>query len=127
MKGYTTEFRELEVYQEASAVAQRVFEVTKGFPQEECYALVDQFRRASRSIGAQIAEAWGKRRYPRHFVSKLTDADAEQFETRHWLGVAVECAHISPGDAQEIFGQLDRIGRMLNIMMQKAHQFRTHS
>ncbi len=76
--GLVTDFEQLEVYQEARAVATHVFEVTNGFPHEERYSLVAQVRQASRSIGAQIAEAWGKRRYPRHFVSKLSDADAEQ-------------------------------------------------
>ena len=61
------------------------------FPGKRIYALTDQIRRASRSIGAQIAEAWGKRRYEKHFVSKLTDADAEQLETQHWLSIAVFC------------------------------------
>ena len=69
------------VYQSALRVSERIFEVTKRFPREERYSLTDQIRRASRSIGAQIAEAWGKRRYERHFVSKISDADAESLET----------------------------------------------
>src|SRR5262245_65652023 len=77
-------FRDLIVHQRARKVAQIVFELSKSFPREEAYSLTDQVRRASRSIGAQIAEAWGKRQYERHFVSKLTDADAEQLETQHW-------------------------------------------
>ena len=76
-------FRDLMVYQKAREVARRIFELTKVFPKEEIYSLTDQGRRASRSVGAQIAEAWGKRRYERHFVSKLTDADSEQLETQH--------------------------------------------
>ena len=76
------------VYQSALRVSERIFEVTKRFPREERYSLTDQIRRASRSIGAQIAEAWGKRRYERHFVSKISDADAESLETQHWLRVA---------------------------------------
>ena len=71
-------FRDLAVYQKARKVSRAIFESSKGFPKEETYSLTDQIRRASRSIGAQIAEAWAKRRYPRHFVSKLTDADAER-------------------------------------------------
>ena len=126
MHGLVTDFEQLEVYQEARAVATRVFEVTKGFPPEERYSLVAQVRQASRSIGAQIAEAWGKRRYPRYFVSKLSDADAEQLETRHWLGVAVDCKYLSAEEARELSEQLDRIGRKFNIMMKKAEHFRTH-
>ena len=74
-------FRDLAVYQKARTVSRSIFELSKDFPKEETYSLTDQIRRASRSIGAQIAEAWAKRRYERHFVSKLTDADAEQMET----------------------------------------------
>lgn len=70
-------FRDLVVYQKAKKVARTIFEITKDFPKEETYSLTDQLRRASRSIGAQIAEAWAKRRYEKHFISKLTDADAE--------------------------------------------------
>lgn len=77
-------FRDLIVHQKARQVAKLIFEQSKSFPKEESYSLTDQIRRAARSIGAQIAEAWGKRRYERHFVSKLSDADAEQLETQHW-------------------------------------------
>ena len=72
---YVTNFRELEVYQRQRTLAKEVFAFSKRFPKEELYSLTDQLRRASRSIGAQIAEAWAKRLYPKHFVSKLTDAD----------------------------------------------------
>ncbi len=92
----------------------------------DTHFLSAQFRRASRSIGAQIAEAWGRRRYPRHFVAKLSDADAEQLETRHWLQVAVDCGYVSLEEARDLVQRLDKIGRMLNVMMQKAAHFRTH-
>jgi four helix bundle protein len=76
-------FRDLLVHQKARRLSQMIFEVSKSFPREELYSLTDQIRRAARSIGAQIAEAWGKRRFERHFISKLTDADSEQLETQH--------------------------------------------
>jgi four helix bundle protein len=76
-------------------LAKAVFEASKTFPREEAYSLTDQGRRASRSIGAQIAEAWAKRRYARHFASKLTDADGEQLETQHWLIMAFDCGYLS--------------------------------
>lgn len=104
----------------------RIFEATKSFPPEENYALVDQLRRTSRSIGTRIAEAWAKRRYPRHFRSKLNDADAEQLETRHWLTVAVNCGYLNSDEAEDLARQLERIGRRLNRMMQIAERFRTH-
>lgn len=76
-------FKDLHVYKLAFEVQQEVFATSKRFPAEERYALTDQIRRASRSIGANLAEAWQKRRYVAHFVSKLTDADGEQAETRY--------------------------------------------
>ncbi len=82
-------FRELEVYQQSFRFQQDVFNVSKHWPTEERYALIDQIRRSSRSIGANIAESWAKRRYPAHFQRKLTDAEAELQETFHWLNRAL--------------------------------------
>jgi four helix bundle protein len=87
------------------------------------YSLTDQIRRAARSVGAQIAEAWGKRRYEKHFVSKLTDADAEQMETQHWVGEASDCGYISEADVRHLNSGLEEIGRMLNSMIEKAESF----
>ena len=75
---YVRSFKELLVYQKANEVTKIIFDISRKFPKEELYSLTDQIRRSSRSIGAQIAEAWGKRRYEKYFVSKLTDADAER-------------------------------------------------
>jgi len=116
-------FRDLLVYQKAFEVAKHIFEISKNFPKEEAYSLTDQIRRASRAIGAQIAEAWAKRRYEKHFVSKLTDADAEQMETQHWLDIALSCGYLACEQAQELKCQLLEIGRMLNGMVAKAHLF----
>ncbi len=82
---YARDFRELVVYRRQRELAREVFAVSKKFPREESRSLTDQIRRSSRSIGAQIAEAWAKRRYEKHFISKLTDADAEQRETQHCI------------------------------------------
>ena len=81
--------RDLVAYQKAFALQQAVFETSKVFPKAEMYSLTDQGRRSSRSVGANIAEAWRKRRYQAHFVSKLTDADGENAETQHWLDTAL--------------------------------------
>jgi four helix bundle protein len=116
-------FRDLVVYQKAKKVSRAIFEISKGFPKEETYSLTDQIRRASRSIGAQIAEAWGKRRYVRHFVSKLTDADAEQMETQHWVDEACDCQYLDSKQVEELTEELMQIGRMLNSMMDKANLF----
>jgi len=104
-------------------VARRIFDISKNFPKEEVYSLTDQIRRASRSIGAQIAEAWGKRRYEKHFVSKLTDADAEQMETQHWLDMAASCGYMANEEKAILESTLQEIGRMLNTMMAKSHLF----
>ena len=76
-------------------MAKEIFELTRDFPKVEKYSLIDQVLRSSRSIGAQIAEAWGKRRYEKHFISKLTDADSEQNETQHWIEISYECEYIN--------------------------------
>ena len=117
---YARSFKDLRVYQKATEVSRAVFRLTKTFPKEEMYSLTDQLRRAARSVGSQIAEAWVKRRYEKHFVSKLTDADAEQMETQHWVGEALNCAYISSADAAQLNSGLEEIGRMLNSMMEKA-------
>ena len=116
-------FRELVVYQKAQTLAREIFEVSKSFPREEMYSLTDQMRRSSRSVGAQIAEAWGKRRYENHFISKLTDADAEQYETQHWIDTAVDCGYITPQKAALLNEKCVEIGRLLNGMMAKSHLF----
>ena len=87
-------FRELEVYQLAVESAMRIFEVSKLFPVDEKYSLTDQIRRSSRSVCANIAEGWRKRRYPNAFVSKLSDADAESAETQVWLEFAVRRGYL---------------------------------
>ncbi|MEQ8364040.1 MAG: four helix bundle protein [Cyclobacteriaceae bacterium] len=100
-----------------------IFRETKTFPKEEMYSLTDQVRRSSRSIGAQIAEAWAKRRYEKHFLSKLTDADGEQQETQHWLETALDCDYITKEKAGELLLQYASIGKMLGAMMNKSEQF----
>ena len=121
--GYARSYRDLVVYQKARRLAKRVFEITREFPREEMFCLTSQVRRSSRSIGGQIAEAWGKRRYPRHFVSKLTDADAEGMETQHWVDTALDCDYLSPVVHDELLDRLDEIGRMLDGMMRKSESF----
>jgi len=121
--GYAKSFRDLVVYQKAKSVAKAIFEMTKSFPKEEMYSLTDQMRRSSRSIGAQIAEAWAKRRYEKYFVSKLTDADGEQQETQHWIDTAEDCGYLEKEQAKNLNADLKEIGRMLNSMIDKANQF----
>ncbi len=120
---YVKSFRDLEVYKLSRKLAGDVFEASKKFPREEMYSLTDQARRSSRSIGGQIAEAWGKRRYEKHFVSKLTDADGEQLETQHWIETALDCLYISTEGAENILTQFEIIGKMLSSMMSKSSSF----
>ena len=116
-------FRDLIVYKKSRQLAQSIFTVSKRFPREEAYSLTDQIRRSSRSVGAQIAESWGKRRYENHFISKLTDADAEQYETQYWIEVAADCDYINTDQARQLINQCTEIGRLLGSMMAKSNQF----
>jgi four helix bundle protein len=120
---YVTSFRELLVYQKARRLSRTIFKVTKRFPKEESYSLTDQIRRSSRSTGAQIAEALAKRRYEKHFVSKLTDADGEQQETQHWIETAFDCEYISQEEEKDFLENCAEIGRLLGGMIAKAEQF----
>lgn len=116
-------FRDLVVYQKSRVVALQIFQDTKSFPKEETYALTDQVRRSSRSVGAQITEAWAKRRYEKHFVSKLTDADGEQLETQHWVETAADCGYLSKQEVDGLISALSEIGRLLNSMINKSDSF----
>ena len=123
---YVRHFKDLEVYRRQRTLAKEVFALTRQFPREEQYSLTDQLRRSSRSIGAQIAEAWAKRLYLKHFISKLTDADGEQMETQHWLIEAGDCDYVGEQDSKRLLGLCEEIGRMLGSMMRKAESFSSH-
>ena len=120
---YARSFRDLLVYRRAFSVAKRISELSKLFPEEEKYALTSQIRGSSRSIGAQITEAWAKRKYERHFTSKLTDADGEQLETQHWTRVAFSCGYVEESAARSLITTLEEIGRLLYGMMDKSEAF----
>ncbi len=110
-------FEELRVYQMAFEAAMRIFELSKTWPKEEQYSLTDQIRRASRSVCANIAEGWRKRRYQRHFISKLTDADGEAAETRVFLSFAFHCGYLEESDYIDLDRTYDRIsGGLVNMM-----------
>jgi len=116
-------FRDLKVYQAAFELQQKIFEITKTFPQEERYSLTDQIRRASRSVGANLSEAWQKRRYVAHFTSKLTDSDGEQAETQHWLDTSFACEYISREDHEKMQSKCEEIGRMLGKMLKEPEKW----
>ncbi len=120
---YVTNFRQLIAYQKSRQLSREIFRISKSFPKEEIYSLTDQMRRSSRSIGAQIAEAWAKRFYEKHFRSKLTDADGEQQETQHWIEVAGDCGYIPANQRKILLQNCEEIGRLLGGMMAKSAQF----
>ena len=116
-------FRELDVYRMAMEAAVEIFEVTKRFPAEERYSLTDQVRRSSRSVCANIAEAWRKRRYPAAFVSKLSDAEAEAAETQVWLEIAVRCGYLERTKSAELEQEYEHILGKLVIMISHPEQW----
>ncbi|KAF0107324.1 MAG: S23 ribosomal protein [Anaerolineaceae bacterium] len=117
------DFRELRVYQLAFETAVRIYELSKLFPAEERYSLTDQIRRSSRSVCTNIAEAWRKRRYPNHFVSKLSDADAEAAETIVWLDFALRFGYISASVHTELTDHYDHLCSQLTLMMNDPKQW----
>lgn len=122
--GYARRFQDLRVWKKARVLAKEVFLATKKhFPSEEKFSLTDQIRRASRSVGGQLAEAWAKRRYPAHFISKLSDADGEQQETQHWLTVAFDCGYFSADETRRLGELCLEVGRMIGEMTAKSDQF----
>lgn len=123
---YAKTVRELEVYKLAFAIQQQIFEITKTFPKEELFSLTNQVRRSSRSVGANLSEAWAKRRYPAHFASKLSDADGESEETIHWLNTAHACEFISETIHKDLAEKCNTVCCMLNKMSDNADQWCRH-
>jgi four helix bundle protein len=123
MSRHAESFRDLEVYKKACRTAEKIFQLSESFPKEETYSLTDQIRRSAWSVGAHVAEAWGRRRYRRDFVRRLAGADSEQHEAQHWIHAAAVCGYISGAQEEELTGELAEIGRMLHGMMRKAHRF----
>lgn len=117
------DFKELIVYKKAFNLAMKVFEVSKSFPKEEKYSLTDQIRRSSRSVCANIAEAYRKRLYIKNFISKLTDSDAENSETTVWLDFALKCNYLGKENHTQMLQESAEIGRLLNFMIQNPEKF----
>lgn len=115
--------RDLRVYQGAMDAAMRVFRATKSFPLEEKYALVDQVRRSSRSVCANLAEAWRKRRYPAAFVAKLNDAEGEACETQVWIDFAKQCRYLDAGTCRELDQLYDHVLAQLVRMVDEPRKW----
>jgi len=119
--------RDLRVYQLAFESATQIHEITKSFPSEEKFSLTDQIRRSSRSVCANIAEAWRRRKYPKNFVSKLTDSDTEATETIVWLDFALHFKYITPTLHRELEDRYDHINSQLTIMMSQPQKWTPRS
>ena len=115
--------KDLKVYQKAYALALEIYKLSKSWPSEEKYSLTDQIRRASRSVCTNLREAWAKRRYQAHFISKLTDSDGENSETDTWLDFALECGYIDASDHVRLTSECKEIGSMLGSMLNKPKPF----
>lgn len=115
--------KDLKVYQEAYSLAMEVFEISKEWPSEEKYSLTNQIRRSSRSVCANLREAWSKRRYEAHFISKLTDADGENSETDTWLDFAKDCGYLSIADHDRLTEKCRSVGKMLGSMLKNSESF----
>lgn len=118
-----SDFNDLLVYKKSFELAMAIFEITKSFPKEEMYSLTDQIRRSSRSTNICITEAYRKRRYKAHFISKLTDSDMENSETKGWLKFALECKCLSENDYTYLINKNDEVGRLLNHMINNPEKY----
>ncbi|MGJ3236045.1 four helix bundle protein [Marivirga sp.] len=116
-------FKETTVYKKAFSLAMNIFEISKAFLKEEKYSLTDQMRRSSRSVCANMAEAYRKRLYPAHFVSKISDCDAENSETGVWLDFALSCQYITEEIYQKLNLRNEEIGKMLHHMINNPEKY----
>lgn len=115
--------KELKVYKVAYELAMEIFRVSKGWPLEEKYSMTDQIRRASRSVCSNLREAWAKRRYEAHFISKLTDSDGENSETDTWLDFALDCSYLNKSDHKHLAEKCLEVGKMLGSMLNNPNKF----
>jgi four helix bundle protein len=115
--------KDLKVYQLSFECGMAIFHISKTFPKEEVYSLTDQIRRSSRSVSGNLAEAFRKRKYPKSFISKLTDSEGEAAETQVWLDYALECGYIDIQKHSELFDKYDHIISMLVNMSTKPEQW----
>jgi four helix bundle protein len=116
-------FKDLIVYQKAYDLSIEIFYLTKSFPKEERYSLIDQIRRSSRSIAANIAEAWSKKIWPKHFVSKLSDSLGEEYETEVWLDYCKDCGYINEKTYSELKKQYNEVRKILISLIKNPGKF----
>lgn len=116
-------FQELLAYRKSFDLAMEIFEVSKSFPKEEKYSLTDQVRRSSRSVAANIAESYAKRRYQKHFISKMSDSAAENLETQTWLEFAKACDYIDLETFERLMGETIEIAKLIHFMIRNPDKF----
>ncbi|TSJ43903.1 four helix bundle protein [Mucilaginibacter corticis] len=116
-------YKDLVLYKKSFTLAMEIYSVTKQFPKEETYSLTDQIRRSSRSTNICTIEAYRKRRYPNHFISKLTDADMENSETQGWLEFSKECGYISDEIYNRLHSLSDEVGKLIQYMINNPGKF----
>jgi four helix bundle protein len=119
-------FRDLILYQKAYEISMTIFFLTKKYPKEEKYSLTDQIRRSSRSVCANVSEAWAKRRYIKVFVNKLTDSLGEEFETETWLSYSLDCGYIDKTEYINLMEKYDEVRKMLIAMINNPDKFCKH-
>ena len=115
--------KDLEVYKQAYALAMEIFAISRTWPSEEVYSLTDQVRRSSRSVCSNLREAWAKRRYEAHFVTKLTDCDGENSETDTWLDFTKDCGYLASEDHERLASRCTLVGKMLGSMLNDPGKF----
>ena len=123
-KRFNLRYTELLAYKKAFELAVDIFEVSKSFPKEERYSLTDQIRRASRSVCANIAEGYRKRRYPKHFISKLSDSDAENAEVQVWTQFAFRFHYIKAAKQEDWLERSIEVGSLIGYMMEHPGKFK---
>lgn len=116
-------YKDLLAFKKAFTLAMKIFEISKRFPKEETYSLTDQIRRSSRSVCTNFAEAFRRKKYPAHFLSKLTDSDAENAETDVWLDFAFECKYTTDKEHKELKIDHDEVGRLLGDIIKNPQKY----
>jgi four helix bundle protein len=116
-------YKDLNVYSLSYSMAMHLFQVAKKFPKEETYSLIDQIRRSSRSIPANIAEGWAKRKYQNIFIKQLNDSNGSCEETKVWLDFAKDCEYLDSDEYERLINNYNKIGAMLNSLMNKWRSF----
>src|SRR5699024_3798684 len=122
--GIIKRHEELSVYKKSFEGGMEIFHMTKSFPKEEVYSLTDQIRRSSRSVSANIAEAWRKRRYPKAFVAKLSDSESEAAETQVWLEYSLACGYIEKEEYKDLNKKYDQIIGMIVNMIKNPEKWK---